>query len=118
MNIEKIRIILPSRIRTFRNSRGWTQERFAEKVDIHPTYISRIESGKKIPTVRMVCKIADALEINAHELLMDEAEVASLDYKRKKLINIVNESKPASLELYSDLLGVLDKRYKKRKIKL
>lgn len=118
MNLEKIRIILPSRIRTFRNSIGWTQERLAEEVNIHPTYISRIESGKKFPTLYIVCRIADALAVNAHELFMDEAKVASLDYKRKKLISIVSESKPANLELYSTLLKTLDKKYRGVKIKL
>ncbi|MFH1854056.1 MAG: helix-turn-helix transcriptional regulator [Candidatus Omnitrophota bacterium] len=117
MNLEKIRIILPSRVRTFRASKGWTQERLAEEADMHPTYISRIESGKKFPTLYVICKISDALGIHVNELLMDEATVVSLDYKRKKLINIVNESSPDNLELYSALLKTLDKKYNKNKDK-
>ncbi|MBU3911370.1 MAG: helix-turn-helix transcriptional regulator [Candidatus Omnitrophica bacterium] len=117
MNLEKIQIILPSRIRTFRNSRGWTQERLAEQIDIHPTYISRIESGKKFPTLCIICKIADVLNINVYELLIDEVKINSTEYKKKKLISIVNESKPANLELYSALLGVLDKKYRKLSVK-
>jgi len=118
MNFEKLRYILPSKIRTFRNSKGWTQEILAEAVDIHPTYISRIESGKKLPTLNMTCRIANALEVAVHELLMDDTEIDSLEYKRKKLIDMVSESKPASIELYSIILKALESMRKKRKFRI
>jgi transcriptional regulator with XRE-family HTH domain len=117
MNFEKIRSILPSKIRTFRNSKGWTQEILAEAVDIHPTYISRIESGKKLPTLYMTCRIASALEVGIHELFMDDSEINSLEYKRKKLIAMVSESKSSSIELYSVILKALDNICKNRKFR-
>ena len=124
MNLDKIRGILPNRIRTFRNSKGLTQERLAEAVDIHATYISRIESGKKLPTLIIICKIADALGVDLYELFMDEAKANSYDYKRKRLINIVNDSKPANIDIYSTLLNALHRkhgthktRYKKARTK-
>ena len=115
MNLEKIRKILPSRIRTFRNSMAMTQERFAEEVDVHATYISRIESGKKLPTLIIVCKIADVLGIDIYELLIDEAEANSYDHKRRRLVTILNESRPSDIDTYSTLLNALHKKYKKRK---
>jgi len=113
MNLQKIRSILPSRIRTFRNTRGLTQECLAETVDIHATYISRIESGQKLPTLVIICKIADALGVNVYELLMDEGKVNSYDYKKKRLMNILNESKPADIDIYSTLLNALHRKHKK-----
>jgi transcriptional regulator with XRE-family HTH domain len=113
MNLEKIRSILPNRIRTFRNSKGWTQERLAEEIDVHATYISRIESGQKLPTLIIICKIADAFGVNTYELLMDEINTSALDYRRKRLISIVSESKPADLDIYSTLLDALYKKYQK-----
>ncbi|MBU4312790.1 MAG: helix-turn-helix transcriptional regulator [Candidatus Omnitrophica bacterium] len=107
MNLQKIRSILPNRVRTFRNARGLTQEHLAEAVDIHATYISRIESGKKLPTLTIICKIADALGVEAYELLVDERKVNSSDYKKKRLIGILNESKPDDIDTYSKLLKVL-----------
>lgn len=115
MNLEKIRKILPSRIRTFRNSMSMTQERLAEKVNIHATYISRIESGKKLPTLIIVCKIADVFEIDIYELLIDEVEANSYDHKRRKLTAILNESRPSDIDMYYTLLDTLHKKYKKRK---
>jgi len=115
MNLEKIRSILPNRIRSFRNSKGLTQERLAEQVDIHATYISRIESGRKLPTLIIICKIADALGMDLYELFMDEAKANSHDYKRKRLINIVNESNPANIDTYSTLLNALHRKHGTRK---
>ena len=114
MNLEKIRSILPNRIRTFRNASGLTQERLAEKVDIHATYISRIESGKKLPTLIIICKIADVLGVDVYELLLDEGKARSSDYKRKRLINIVNESEPANIDIYSTLLNALHRAHKRK----
>jgi len=114
-NIDKLRSVLPNRIRTFRNSKNWTQERLAEEIDVHATYISRIESGQKLPTSIIICKIADALGINVYELLMEETKINSHEYKKKKLLNILSESKPADIDIYSTLLNALHKRHKKYK---
>lgn len=117
MSSEDIRNILANKVRVLRNSRGWTQERLAEEIDIHSTYVSRIESGKKLPTVIIICKIAEALGVSAHELLMEEVAVSSLDYKKQRLINILKESKPTSIDIYSTLLDALHKKYSKKKRK-
>ncbi len=113
MNLEKVRNILPNRIRTFRNARNLTQEQLAEKVDIHATYVSRIESGKKLPTLIIICKIAEALGVNTYELLLDERKTKSQDYKKKRLISIVNESGPPDIDIYSALLNALHRKHKK-----
>lgn len=114
MNLEKIRSILPNRIRSFRNSKGLTQERLAEQVDIHATYISRIESGRKLPTLIIICKIADVFGIDVYELLMDEKKASSYEYKKRKLINILNESEPTNIDIYTALLDTWHRRSQRR----
>ena len=115
MNLEKIRNVLPNRVRTFRNSKVWTQERLAEEIDIHTTYVSRIESGKKFPALVIICKIADALGVNAYELLMDEVKLKSSDYKLKKLVNTLNQSSFSDIDICTALLSVLYKEHKRGK---
>ena len=88
MSIAKVSSILANRIRTIRNSRGWTQQRLAEEINVHPTYISRIESCKKLPTVYIINRIAEIFEIEAYELLLSDEKLGSADYKKKKIINI------------------------------
>ena len=116
-NIEKIISLLSNKIRTFRNSKGWTQERLAERTDVHPTYISRIESGLKLPALVSIYKIAEALDVEVYELFIDETKASLLDYKKKKLISIVSESAPTNIDIYSTVLNALHKKYKKRRNK-
>jgi len=115
MNIENIRTIVASRIRRLRISKGWTQERLAEEIDIHPTYLSRLESGKKLPTLSLICKISDIFELDAYELLMDDIKLNSSNHKKRKLLYILNEAKPEYLEIYSTVVYALHRQYKKSK---
>ena len=115
MSIAKLSSILANRIRTIRNSRGWTQVRLAEEINIHPTYISRIESCKKLPTLYLVCRIAEAFDIDAYELLLDDEKLDTSDYKKKKIINIVKESNPANIKIYFPLISALHKDRKRSK---
>lgn len=109
-NIKDIRDILANKIRCLRNSKGWTQERLAEQIDVHATYISRIESGLKIPTLIIICKIANVLGVKVYELLIDERRTKTIDYKKKKIMGILSESKPPKIDIYSKILTALHKK--------
>ena len=117
MSIAKVSSILANRIRTIRNSRGWTQQRLAEEINVHPTYISRIESCKKLPTVYIINRIAEIFEIEAYELLLSDEKLGSADYKKKKIINILKESSPGYMNIYFPLISALDKERKKKRHK-
>lgn len=55
-------------IRHYRQKLNWTQEQLAEATEMHPTWISRLETGDRSPnwyTVQVVCK---ALGIRVSEL--------------------------------------------------
>jgi len=115
MSIQKLSAIVASRIRTLRNSRGWSQTRLASQINIHPTYISRIESCQKLPTLNIVASIADAFGVKYYELFVDSSEVVTSDYRRKKIINIVKESAPSKVKFYSALVDALYKEFQKTK---
>jgi len=114
MSIAEVSSILANRIRTIRNSKGWTQIRLATEINVHPTYISRIESCKKLPTLYLLSRIADVFEIKAYELLLDDAQLNTPDYKKHKIINILKESSLSSINIYYPLINAL---HKERKIK-
>lgn len=52
-----------------RRERGLSQEEFADQAGIHRTYISDIERGARNPTIRVVERIARALEVQPGSLL-------------------------------------------------
>ena len=60
----------------FRDSKGWTQMKLGDIADVHFTYISQIELGKrKDVSVRIMKRIADAFGITLNELTYKESNV-------------------------------------------
>lgn len=55
--------IVGQRIRNFRTQREWSQEKLAEKADLHASYIGQIERAEKNATIESMEKISIALEI-------------------------------------------------------
>ncbi len=66
--------IVGQRLREFRQARGLSQEAFASICDLHRTYIGAIERGERNITLETLQTIADALGVNALELLKEKEE--------------------------------------------
>jgi XRE family transcriptional regulator, regulator of sulfur utilization len=65
------RRILGESIRSFRRRAGLSQEKLAEKADLHPNYVGEIERGEKAATIDTLVKLANALRMSARDLLED-----------------------------------------------
>lgn len=59
---------LGKRIKQLRRRGKLTQEQLAEMVKVTPKYIQYIESAKRIPGLKLVYRIAKALNIKTKEL--------------------------------------------------
>ncbi|MEO0637831.1 MAG: helix-turn-helix transcriptional regulator [Pseudomonadota bacterium] len=55
-------------IREWRKMRGLSQEEFADLAGLHPTYVSGIETGYRNPTVKIIARIAEALDVEPAQL--------------------------------------------------
>lgn len=62
---------LGSVIRTHRVSLGWSQEKFAEKTNLHPNQIGFLERGERVPNIQTVLVVAKALKLKTSELLAE-----------------------------------------------
>ena len=60
------------KVRELRESKGWSQEDFADASNLHRTYISGIERGVRNPTLTVVWQIAKALEVSPCKLFVEE----------------------------------------------
>jgi transcriptional regulator with XRE-family HTH domain len=58
-------------LRAYRESKGLSQEAFAQKLGIHRTYMGGIERGERNLTLRSVERIAKQLRIDPLKLLCD-----------------------------------------------
>lgn len=57
------------RLASIRKQKGITQEKLADLIEVHRTYIGFIEQGKRNPSISNVYKIAKALKVSLKELL-------------------------------------------------
>ena len=67
-----------AKIRYYRKLKGINQTDFAIKVSISSQYLSKIENGKRIPSLPVLLSIAEALEVEVAELLDGKKCVKSL----------------------------------------
>jgi len=57
------------RLRELRQSRNLTQEALAEAADLSGNYISDLELGLKVPSLTIIVRLSQALDIAAADLL-------------------------------------------------
>jgi transcriptional regulator with XRE-family HTH domain len=56
-------------LQKLRRERGFSQEELADRANIHQTYLSGVERGKRNPTVTVLQRIADALGADIEDLV-------------------------------------------------
>ena len=62
-----IRKQVGKRIKELRNKFGMTQEEFADRANVHRTYIASLEVGKRNVSIVTLEKITNAFEISLSE---------------------------------------------------
>jgi transcriptional regulator with XRE-family HTH domain len=73
-----LRNLLSVNIKRFRQRKGWSQAKLAEKMSISTNYLSDIETGKGWVSSSSLVNLANALEIEVFELFRPQ-EMASAD---------------------------------------
>lgn len=65
-----------SKLREYRSERGLSQEDFARTVGVKKATISRIEKGRRVPSMGLVSRICEATggALNANDFLPEAAE--------------------------------------------
>ena len=76
MDETHLRSLLSRNIKRFRQRRGWSQAKLAEKMEISTNYLSDIETKRGWVSPLSLVKMANALEIEVYELFKPE-ETAS-----------------------------------------
>lgn len=96
------------RIAELRKQKGLTQEALAGKMEVSPKYLSSIERGKENPTLNMLIKIADSLEIDLGQIF---TFVQIEDPKRRKALmdsllkNVDDEQLKLAVKVLKVIIG-------------
>jgi len=69
--IPKHRKVLGENVRTYRRAMKWSQEKLAEKSDLHHNYIGDIERGEENVSVDALRRIALALNVQLTDLVQN-----------------------------------------------
>ncbi len=99
-----IKVKLGNRIKFLRKAKNYTQEEFAERIDIEPQSLSNIERGKFAPSIETLQKISCALCVQPYELYLFET-ISPIEEIRKDLISAINGSDVLALELYNHYIS-------------
>jgi transcriptional regulator with XRE-family HTH domain len=88
---------LGQRLRHLRRVRGYTQERLAERTDISPKYLSSIERGGENPTLDLLGRLAQGLEVELYELFQFAPDARQPTRLRQRLGRLVAEIRAEEL---------------------
>jgi transcriptional regulator with XRE-family HTH domain len=58
-------------LRKLRTDRGWTQADLALRAEMDRSFVSLIELGRNSPSVRMLVRLCDALDVEPGDVLHD-----------------------------------------------
>lgn len=62
------RIAFGARLRELRTDLGWSQEAFAHRANLDRTYVSGVERGVRNPTLDVITRLADTLQVEVADL--------------------------------------------------
>ncbi|MGQ9823673.1 MAG: helix-turn-helix domain-containing protein [Desulfotomaculales bacterium] len=91
-------MILGQKIRDFRKERGITLGRLAEQLDISPSYLSAIERGIRKPSISVLKRISEALNVSITYLLNESEDEATAEKLR-----FIRESRGLSIEELAEI---------------
>jgi transcriptional regulator with XRE-family HTH domain len=94
---------LGERIARQRQLVGLTQAELAEKVEVQPETISRIENGKRGLSLRLMVLLAESLDLALHELLHIPPTDTPKDLATERLLWFAKRSSLEEIELIMNI---------------
>jgi len=68
------RKILAINLKRLRTSKGWSQEQLALESGLHRTFVAHVERGVRNISIDNIERLAVALNVQSHDLLVDPVE--------------------------------------------
>ncbi|HOT13801.1 MAG TPA: helix-turn-helix transcriptional regulator [Bacteroidales bacterium] len=79
-------------LKRVRTQKGISQEELSKKIDIHPVQFSRYERAQSVPSIDVVQKIANALEVTIDELVYgNQNNKAEQNIKDRELLSMFSK---------------------------
>jgi transcriptional regulator with XRE-family HTH domain len=99
--------ILRRRVRELRTLNGFTQSQLAERVGVANETISRMETGKAMPSLRTIAKLADVLQTDFVELFRFRRDQSPHEAAIDRLRWLMRRRSVTDIELVIDLVTLI-----------
>jgi transcriptional regulator with XRE-family HTH domain len=108
---------LAENIKQTRKEYGWTQAELAEKAGLASVQVGRYENGKSMPTIEILMKIDDALNISIDFLVNGATgEQANQHIQDKELLSLFSSVEELEKEDKNVIKVLIDALITKRKL--
>lgn len=71
-------------IAEFRKKQSWNQAELAKRLEVHPSYVTRWETDKVRPRMKMLERLADVLEVSVQDLLVGRNRQPGRDAQHRR----------------------------------
>ena len=102
-------------IKLYRNKKGISQEELANSVFVSNIHISYVETGAKVPSLELLILIANALDVSADDLLVDNLTHTSSSVG-KELHAILQDCNPYQKEMLIRVLKFMKELFTEYRI--
>lgn len=106
------KLFLGTQVRTYREKRGYSQELFAEKINLSQVHTGYIERGMRLPSLDSLSRISTVLEVPVDVLINGES-LADVSVRMKmintKIVALGTEKATEVLEMFETIVDVAKK---------
>jgi len=112
LDMTNIREVLAANLKKYRQARGWSQAKLAEKTGTSTQYIGMLEIKGKFPSSEMIHKLAAALGIDPTELFSLEIDPETIikNYQKAVIEDIGEEVNKLVADFFTEKVQKLDEK--------
>lgn len=105
---------LGKRIKRHRQRAHMTQEQLAEKTDVATSTIAHAENGTSKPSLPLLLKVANALNVTLDQLVCDSLPVID-SYLEKDIADLIADCSTTEKQILRDIIAVTKETMRKHR---
>ena len=101
------KVFIGKTLQEIRKRAKMTQSELAEKVGISDKHLSKIETGKNLPSLNNFLRMAEVLEFSLSEFGINSKETLNKD--KQKLLKAIHSASDYEIKSYLDIIETLNR---------
>lgn len=95
-------------IKKLRKEKGFTQEKFAEKINLSTNYLSKVERGMNTPNVETFFKMAEILDFTLEDFGINQTHKEIIDKEKEDLLKLILSSSSKDIYVYTKFIKTIN----------